>query len=155
MVTFFKNCCIFQDLTSGRKIGSAEMRWGLYQTSRADYSSVFRSFISSSLSMVSNSDLLLWHQHLGHPSLDYLRCLYPSFSSNKIQDFICEHCILAKQTKTSHPNHAYNPSKPFHFVHSDIWGPSRTSNLTNTRWFITFIDDHTRICWVFLMKDKS
>ena len=106
------------------------------------------------MSIVSNSNLLLWHHRLGHPSLDYLRCLYPSFSSNKIQDFTCEHCILAKQTRTSHPNHAYNPSKPFHLVHSDIWGPSRTSNLTNTRWFITFINDHTRICWVFLMKDK-
>ena len=23
------------------------------------------------------------------------------------------------------------------------------------KWFITFIDDHTRVCWVYLLKEKS
>ena len=27
--------------------------------------------------------------------------------------------------------------------------------LTGTRWFITFIDDHTRACWIYLLKEKS
>ena len=30
-------------------------------------------------------------------------------------------------------------------IHSDIWGPSRIQSLTGEKWFITFIDDHTRI----------
>ena len=29
------------------------------------------------------------------------------------------------------------------------------TNLTRTKWFITFIDDHTRACWVYLLKEKS
>ena len=24
-----------------------------------------------------------------------------------------------------------------------------------TKWFVTFIDDHTHLCWVYLMKEKS
>ena len=40
-------------------------------------------------------------------------------------------------------------------IHSDIWGPSRIKNVTGTRWFVSFIDDHTRLTWVFLMKEKS
>lgn len=40
-------------------------------------------------------------------------------------------------------------------IRSDIWGPARVSNLNGTRWFVTFIDDHTRVCWVYLMKEKS
>ena len=33
--------------------------------------------------------------------------------------------------------------------------PSRANNITGSRWFVTFIDDHTRVTWVFLMKEKS
>ncbi|KAL5743970.1 hypothetical protein ACOSP7_026836 [Xanthoceras sorbifolium] len=40
-------------------------------------------------------------------------------------------------------------------VHSDVWGPSQTPNITNARWFVSFIDDHTRLTWIFLMKQKS
>ncbi|KAG8497017.1 hypothetical protein CXB51_008247 [Gossypium anomalum] len=38
---------------------------------------------------------------------------------------------------------------------SDLWGASRVKNITGARWFITFIDDHTRVCWVYLLKEKS
>ena len=26
--------------------------------------------------------------------------------------------------------------------------------LTDKRWFVTFIDDHTRLCWIYLMNKK-
>ena len=28
-------------------------------------------------------------------------------------------------------------------------------NRTHKKWFITFIDDHTRLCWVYLLTDKT
>lgn len=40
-------------------------------------------------------------------------------------------------------------------IHSDIWGPSRVNNINGARWFVTFIDDHTRTTSTFLMKEKS
>ena len=40
-------------------------------------------------------------------------------------------------------------------IHSDLWGPSRIPNRTHTKWFVTFIDDHTRVCRVYLLKEKS
>ena len=51
--------------------------------------------------------------------------------------------------------HLKLPSTPFTMIHSDIWGPSRIQSLTGEKWFITFIDDHTRITWVYLLKEKS
>ena len=53
------------------------------------------------------------------------------------------------------PSQSYCPSQPFAWIHSDIWGPSRVNTLTSCRWFISFIDDHTRVSWVYLLKDKS
>ena len=44
---------------------------------------------------------------------------------------------------------------PFMLIHSDIWGPSHVKTNTGVHWFITFIDDHTRLCWVYLLKEKS
>ena len=49
----------------------------------------------------------------------------------------------------------YFPSSPFYMIHSDVWGPSKIHTLNGKRWFVTFIDDHTRLCWMYLMKSKS
>lgn len=45
------------------------------------------------------------------------------------------------------PGLSTNPHSP-----SPLYG-SKTWN--GARWFVSFIDDHTRITWIFLMKHKS
>uniref|UniRef100_A0A2N9I636 Integrase catalytic domain-containing protein n=1 Tax=Fagus sylvatica TaxID=28930 RepID=A0A2N9I636_FAGSY len=64
-------------------------------------------------------------------------------------------CLLAKHHRTSfHPS--FNKSSvPFSIIHSDVWGPSRVTNRSNTKWFVSFIDDCTRVSWVYLLKEKS
>ncbi|XP_016168907.1 uncharacterized protein LOC107611507 [Arachis ipaensis] len=62
--------------------------------------------------------------------------------------------------KTKHHRATFSPSnnkssKPFDLVHSDVWGPSAISNISGAKWFVSFIDDCTRVTWIFLMKDKS
>src|SRR6516165_6162283 len=137
-------------------IGSAEERNGLYCLSGIGGFSHANSLNKSSLSASSNSEIMLWHKRLGHPSLSYLKTLYPKLFMNKERDyFYCEFCILAKQPRNTYPSNPYKPSQAFHLVHSDVWGPSRIASASGARWFITFIDDHTRVCWVYLMKDKS
>lgn len=39
--------------------------------------------------------------------------------------------------------------------HSDVWRPSRVKHISGFRLFVSFIDDHTRLTWVFLLKEKS
>ncbi|KAL6329216.1 hypothetical protein AAG906_014826 [Vitis piasezkii] len=36
-----------------------------------------------------------------------------------------------------------------------IWGPSKVPTLSGSRWFVTFIDDCTRMTWLCLMKTKD
>jgi len=99
---------------------------------------------------------LLWHFRLGHPSFGYLKHLFPVLFKNKDLDSLqCEICQLAKHKRSVFPALKYIPSKPFSLIHSDMWGPSRVKNLSGTRWFITFIDDHTRNTWIYLLKEKS
>ena len=40
-------------------------------------------------------------------------------------------------------------------IHSDVWGPSPVASLLGYRWFVTFIDCHSRVTWVYLLKAKN
>lgn len=106
--------------------------------------------------LISDSDVQLLHNRLGHPSFHYLKHLYPRLFINKNPSCLqCEHCILAKQTRAFYPPGPYKPSHLFHLIHNDVWGPSWVQNFNGERWFVTFIDDHTRVCLVYLIKKKS
>ena len=70
-------------------------------------------------------------------------------------DFQCECCVLAKSQRKTYVPRPYLESKPFYLFHSDVWGPSKATTSSGKKWFVTFTDDHTRLCWVFLMKDKT
>ena len=39
-------------------------------------------------------------------------------------------------------------------IHSYIWGPSLVKINIGVDWYITFIDNHNRVCWVYLLKEK-
>ena len=58
-------------------------------------------------------------------------------------------------THFNFPNLPYMKSELFSLVHSDIWGPSCVKIISGMRWFIAFIDDLTRVCWIYLLKYKS
>ncbi|CAL9017645.1 unnamed protein product [Prunus brigantina] len=107
-----------------------------------------------SCSVKDKQQIWLWHRRLGHPSFGYLKRLFPSlFRSCDESSFKCETCILAKSHRTVFPLSDSKAAKPFDLVHSDVWGPARvTSN--GFHWFVTFIDDCTRLTWVFLLKNK-
>ena len=71
-----------------------------------------------------------------------------------MSQFNCEVRELAKHQRSVFRAYPYQKSAPFTLIHSDIWGPSCVPNLSNTRWFNSFIDDHSRLCWNYLMKEK-
>lgn len=44
---------------------------------------------------------------------------------------------------------------PFALVHSDVWGPSPVSTSSGVHWFVTFVDDCTRMTWLYHLKYKD
>lgn len=103
-----------------------------------------------------NELVYLWHKRLGHPNFSYLKKLMPNIFLNiDVKDLFCDVCNLTKLTKSVYPPKPYVPSHAFNLVHSDIWGPFQVANINGAKWFITFVDDHTRITWVYLIKHKS
>jgi hypothetical protein len=43
----------------------------------------------------------------------------------------------------------------FALIHSNVWGPSLVSIVSGVRWFVTFVDDCTRMTWLYLLKHKD
>ena len=66
----------------------------------------------------------------------------------------CEVCQISKHVHNSYHIQPFKASHPFSMIHSDVWGPSRIKNVTGTRWYVSFVDDHSRITWLFFMKEK-
>jgi hypothetical protein len=62
---------------------------------------------------------------------------------------------MAKNHRVVFPLSNKKPVYPFSLVHTYIWGPSSQSTHNGRKWFISFVDDCTRVTWVYLLKHKS
>ncbi|GAU39772.1 hypothetical protein TSUD_220160 [Trifolium subterraneum] len=156
-VLFHSSSCVFQDQNSGKMIGTAREINGLYYLDENPLGNKKASALHSTSPPLSVSDeVMLWHRRLGHPSFPYLKYLFPEFSKEiNSSQLDCEACHLAKDHRVSFSSKPYSASKPFYLFHSDVWGPSKIKTMSGKKWFVTFIDDHTRVCWVYLMEKKS
>jgi hypothetical protein len=98
----------------------------------------------------------LWHHRLEHPSISYLKHLFPYLFSNGMHSkFTCNTCILAKSHRVSYPVSMNKSTISFALIHSDVWGPSPITTAFGHRWFVIFIDDCTRMTWLYLLKNKD
>ena len=67
-----------------------------------------------------------------------------------------ETCVLNKIHRTTYsPSISNKSSVPFELIHSDVWGPSRESTVSGMRYFVSFIDDYTRLSLVSPLKTKD
>ncbi|CAN1240915.1 Retrovirus-related Pol polyprotein from transposon RE2 [Linum perenne] len=156
---FRANVCEIQDMESRVMIGKTEMCDGLYllkgQAVDKLHSTEGGQHSSTTHISTLEDEVMLWHRRLGHPNFHYLEKVYPHLFLNKNpSSYQCDICQFAKHTRAIYSGLTYQPTKPFSIVHSDIWGPTNPT-LSGARWFITFIDDHSRTTWTYLMKQKS
>jgi len=41
------------------------------------------------------------------------------------------------------------------YFRTDVWGPTKTASIGGNHYFVTFIHDYSRRCWVYTMKHKG
>ncbi|KAJ4717014.1 Retrovirus-related Pol polyprotein from transposon TNT 1-94 [Melia azedarach] len=100
----------------------------------------------------------LWHMRLGHMSARGMQILSKGdlLCGHKIKDLeFCEHCIFGKLHRSKFPKAIHRTKGTLDYIHSDCWGPSRVESLGGHRYFVSMIDDFSRMTWVFIMKHKS
>ncbi|KAE8686001.1 hypothetical protein F3Y22_tig00111088pilonHSYRG00304 [Hibiscus syriacus] len=67
---------------------------------------------------------------------------------------LCEHCITSKQHRLKFNTSNSRGKSVLELVHSDVWQAPVTS-LGGAKYFVSFIDDYSRRCWVHPIKKKS
>ncbi|CAL9001551.1 unnamed protein product [Prunus brigantina] len=93
----------------------------------------------------------LWHRRLGHLNMSSLRLLQEQdmvagLPKIKAVKGVCEGCVLSKQCREAFPREATTgASTPLELIHSDVCGLMQTTTKAGNRYFLTFIDDYTRI----------
>ena len=100
---------------------------------------------------------ILWHDRLGHVNYISLRKLMNLDLLPKCHidhNIKCQICVEAKLTKTPFYT-VERSSKPLDLIHSDICDLKFVQTRGGKKYFITFIDDCTRFCYVYLLRGKD
>ncbi|PKU81762.1 Retrovirus-related Pol polyprotein from transposon TNT 1-94 [Dendrobium catenatum] len=151
IVCFTSHGYQIKDLKTGRVLLQGPCHKGLY--------SVRPNHKDSNLALLSiNTIPDLWHLRLGHTSGSTLKHLSSAFSLNSctVDTFnSCNTCRMAKSRQLPFSLSVSTTTSPFELVHSDVWGPCPTISSQGFRYFVSFIDDFTKFCWVFPLIQKS
>ncbi|KAE8730652.1 putative galacturonosyltransferase 6 [Hibiscus syriacus] len=111
----------------------------------------------ASVASCSSDSAMLWHKKLGHMSEQGMKVLVEQKllpSLTKVSLPLCEHCITSKQHRLKFNTSNSRGKSVLELVHSDVWQAPVTS-LGRAKYFVSFIDDYSRRCWVYLIKKKS
>ena len=109
------------------------------------------------------SATLMWHERLGHLNEASMRSMLTKgvvygVKSREMKDRLetCQVCIKGKQSQTPFPKRDQERTENLlEIIHTDICGPMRTESKCGARYFATFIDDKSRWCEIYFLKDRS
>ncbi|KAJ0462893.1 putative RNA-directed DNA polymerase [Helianthus annuus] len=111
--------------------------------------------ISTSTYMIESSNV--WNGRLGHVNFNSLRRLIklnltPTFYIDS--DHKCETCVESKLTRSSFKS-VERITEPLDLIHTGVCDLKAVPTHGGNKYFITFINDCTKYCYVYLLKSKD
>ncbi|GJZ83259.1 zinc finger, CCHC-type containing protein [Tanacetum coccineum] len=102
------------------------------------------------------NDSILWHVRLGHVHFKRMQDmskdgLIPAFDMDTEK---CKTCMLTKINKKPFQN-VKRKTEVLELIYSDLCDLHATPSLGNKKYFVTFIDDSFRFCYVYLLHTKG
>ena len=108
-----------------------------------------------------NNTSNIWHERYGHLNLKYLQQLHndkmvEGFPLMQTSDGLCFGFLVGKNPEKRYEvGKAHRAASILDLIHSDVAGPMPTNSINGCRYFLTFIVDCSRYCWIYFMKLKS
>ncbi|GKV31343.1 hypothetical protein SLEP1_g40039 [Rubroshorea leprosula] len=115
----------------------------------------------SALNVTLHDENWLWHHRYGHLNFQGLvhlskQNLVLGLPIIEQVDGVCESCVYGKQHRDAFPKgKARRALKPAELIHADVCGSMNTLSLNKSMYFIVFVDDFSRLTWVYFAKEKS
>ncbi|CAI7773529.1 unnamed protein product [Closterium sp. NIES-53] len=110
-------------------------------------------------------ETLLWHHHLGHPSLPHHRGMASRTLVSGLPQTLpplplgpaptCVPCVEGRQRAAPHSSTFPSTEAPLQNLHVDVWGPARVRGQGQERYFLLVVDDYSRYTTVFPLCSKG
>ncbi|KAH9660217.1 hypothetical protein KPL70_024138 [Citrus sinensis] len=100
----------------------------------------------------------LWHVRLGHAGEKSLQTLmrHGLLKGTKTCKLnFCEHCVVGKKTRVKFSTANHDTREILEYVHSDVWGPTKTASIGGSHYFVIFVYDFFKRVWVYTMRAKD
>lgn len=113
------------------------------------------------LTSVKEDESLRWHLRFEHLNYKDLQQLSSKGLVSRLPRITqphkdCESCIVGKQTRRPFCKQLKLRLKErLEIIHSDVCGPIEPPTLVGNRYFVTFIDEFSRMIWVFFISQKT
>ncbi|CAI7903797.1 unnamed protein product [Closterium sp. NIES-53] len=110
-------------------------------------------------------ETILWHHHLGHPSLPRLRGMASRALVSGLPRSLpplppgpaptCVPYVEGRQRAAPHSSSFPLTEAPLQTLHMDVWGPARVRGQGHKRYFLLVVDDYSRYTTVFPLHSKG
>ncbi|KAL2892553.1 Retrovirus-related Pol polyprotein from transposon TNT 1-94 [Bienertia sinuspersici] len=167
-VLFTEQGCYLQDHVNAKTIGIGKKEGGLYYFSASQAAghddAVVNQVVSidilpnkSSTSLQNKCskvvDINVLHQRMGHVSLSKMKHI-KDCNCNGLNEYNCTVCLNSKFHKLPFPISKSIAKNCFDLLHIDLWGPYKVPALNGAKYFLTILDDCSRVTWTFLLNNK-
>lgn len=109
--------------------------------------------------VVSQDDGELWHWRLGclhHGALKILKQISTGLPKGTLaQSDQCKGCTLEKIVKATFHKKDSDAMTILERIYTDVCGPFSVASTTKHKYYVIFVDDFSRKCWIFFTQKKS
>ena len=123
-----------------------------------EFSHVFPVSHPTNLLTHANNTNNIWHEIFGNLNFKYIQQLQndkmvEGLPLIQTSDGVCPGFLVGKlPEKRYEVGKETRDASTLDLIHSDVSGPMPTTSINGSRYFLTFIDDCSRFCWVYFMK---
>ena len=104
----------------------------------------------------------LWHRRLAHINCNDLNKMkngiveglsYPNTCD--LTKSKCVTCCEGKQMRLPFTHVGQRSMETLDLIHADVCGPMETKSIAGSRYFVLFVDDHSRMNFIYFIKQKN
>lgn len=151
-VMFYPEKCVLMESVTNEVRGIGLLNNGLYYLECPGVSKECNQVVIQ----YGSSDYEVWHNRIGHASQSKIMSI-PEVKSqiSEVPTHVCVTYPMVRFTNLSYNSSSSHVVSLCSLVHANIWGPYKVPTRNKYKYFLTLVDDSSRMVWVYLLKFKS